>query len=818
MKLQKTLLTFFSISILANGFAQTTGISINTQFSNYNPSNFDNFASLIVYFTGDRSKTATISSSGQFTFESVIPNTYIILICNNEGRCFASDTIQVDSNSLSNRNLSIDFKNLKEIPVNSAAILKSKPIIEQRADRVIVNTEQFIGGAAQSAWDLLSRCPGVIVQENGKIILKGKNNVNILIDGKPASIVGPDLENYLRSIPAAAVKQIELIPNPPANFDAAGTGGIIQFKLNRSKQKGLTGSVSVSYGQGIFNRSNNIASMQYNTKKFQVYGAAAYSLQKVYQNLFIDRNYGIGQNTNYTYFEQNSIIKNFRNNYSARLGVEYYPKPNQIIGITVRGLHSPIQDDVANTSNILLSNREKLNTVTANNLGDWTMKNFQSSAIYKYIIDNFGSQFEINYDRINYSFDINQTFNNRFYNSKDSLFLNQDILGKSPSNIIINAAKADYSKHFGNNSKFETGIKMSVTQTDNEAFYQEKQFNYLKPLYSLSNHFLYNERIAAAYINWSRSFQKLELQLGLRVENTNSKGNQLGNPLVPKSRFNRNYTNLFPTVFVTKVLDSVGKHVLNFNAGKRIDRPNFQDLNPFFRPLDNFTFYGGNPLLRPTLAYNCALSYTLNNKHTFAFNFGFSDEGIFETLEIVNGIYYSRPGNIGKAIVYNISNSHQFQFQKGIVLVLSGETGYLLFNSKLYNTTLKDQSFYSVVNGSISKQFKKDWAAEITGNVQSNFQQAQVTTKWYGTVNLAASKKILQKRMNIKLSITDVLYSMKIKGEINNLTDAKATYSSRLDSRVVWLNISYNFGQNPYKRGINKSKGSEEEQQRIKNA
>lgn len=213
-------------------------------------------------------------------------------------------------------------------------------------------------------------------------------------------------------------------------------------------------------------------------------------------------------------------------------------------------------------------------------------------------------------DYLRYDNTLSQGFDNSSY-LPNGMLINHDLLtGALPSAIDIYAAKTDYTHPLKSGLKLAGGLKTSYTQTDNIANYFYTVNQNTTPDYDKTNHFIYKENINAAYINASRDFKRLSVQLGLRFENTVSKGHQLGNVQKPDSVFKRNYNGLFPTVYLQYKLDTAGNQQISLNYGRRIDRPYYEDLNPFLAPLDKFTYYTGNPFLRPAYTQNIELSHT----------------------------------------------------------------------------------------------------------------------------------------------------------------------------------------------------------------
>jgi hypothetical protein len=329
--------------------------------------------------------------------------------------------------------------------------------------------------------------------------------------------------------------------------------------------------------------------------------------------------------------------------------------------------------------------------------------------------------------------------------------------------------------------------------------------------YDLTNRFLYDEYINAAYLNYNKSFSRWELQSGLRLESTIMKGNQLGNAQKQGSKFDRDYLSLFPTFFAQYKLDSVGKHTLGFNYGRRIDRPNFDFLNPFVSPLDKFTFYTGNPFLVPTFSNNFTLSYDFLN-----FSYSFSKDGIAETLEIDKyGKYFSRPNNLNRTDVFSVDATIPIPITKKINANIYTEVGRMKITSPLYTEQVDWARNYAVFQGNVQFQLPKSTVFEMSGNYQSNIIHGQLLIKSFGVMNLSLQKKILKNKGSLRLNANDIFYTRRADGIINNLRRTEADWNSRLDSRQFAIAFSYNFGKASKAKERYNATGSENEQKRA---
>lgn len=282
-------------------------------------------------------KTALTDETGSFEFETLSPANYYISITTTD-YSYISNAIIIDAQ---NPKVELPIIVLKKSEINQLSEVKIEtkiPFVTQKADRTIVNPDALISNAGASAFDALSKSPGVMIDENGNIKLRGKSGVLILIDDKPTYLTGSELESYLKSLPTSAIKQIELMSNPPAKYEASGNAGVINIITKRSKLKGLNGNLNLNYGQGSYARTNDNLNLNYNTSKFALYSNISYTNEASYHDLTIKRQFKNPDLSPSSSFEQNTYLKANSKSYNSRIGVDYFLSEKSTIGIATKGL------------------------------------------------------------------------------------------------------------------------------------------------------------------------------------------------------------------------------------------------------------------------------------------------------------------------------------------------------------------------------------------------------------------------------------------------------------------------------------------------
>lgn len=761
-------------------------------------------------------KIEITDNDGKFIIQNLKEGNYKVIVDDMEYSPYQSEAIILNAAN-PNVNLapiSLTFKLATNL--NEVIITKKKPFIENKIDRTVVNVDAFITAAGGDAMDILEKSPGISVNQDGTITFKGKSGVQVFIDDKPTYLSGAELEAYLKSLPASTLDKIELMTNPPAKYDAAGGAGIINIVSKRSKARGFNANLTSRFSQG--KRSGHRQGMNFNymENKIRVFGSVGYAQQNPVNDLFIFRKFKDNNGNTNSLFYQNSFIESKVKSTNARIGMDYYASDKTTIGFGVSSIlrssnpYSDVNSDVTDANSVLDS------SIVANNRQRQEFKNGGINLNLRHELDSLGQKITFDADYLKYDTSSEQVFKNYIYQPDNSLSSQDELRGSLPSNINIYAFKSDYTLPFKNGSTFESGYKVSYTQTDNIADYRDVINGEEVPNYNTSNHFKYDEIINAAYVNFNTNYKRFGIQTGLRVENTESRSHQLGNIEQAASKFKKNYTNLFPTIYIQYKLDSIGNNQLVVNYGRRINRPYFQDLNPFISPLDKFTFYSGNPFLNPSFANNYELSYRYKGMLSTTLSYGSSKDDINETIEINDGIYYSRPGNIGKSEFFSLNANLQLPFTRWWSANAYSEVTHTRFKSKLYTEDLNTSGTFWYFSMNNSFKFNNGWSAELSGTYQTDMVSSQFVLLSRSNINIGVQKKLLQDKATIKLTANDIFYSNMNNGIIKSLQNTEANWTNKYDSRFIALTFTYSFGKSFAPKNQYNSNGAENEMNRVK--
>ncbi|MBL0184075.1 MAG: TonB-dependent receptor [Chitinophagaceae bacterium] len=771
-------------------------------------------------------KTAVADKNGNFSFENLKDGNYLVMATSvGHSKSYSkSFTLSPSQGAVTLEVLQIlpVSKNLQEVSVSS-----KKPLIERKLDRTIVNVDASITNAGNTALEVLEKSPGITVDKDGNISLKGKSGVVIYIDGRPSYLSGPDLANMLRNMTSSQLEQIEIMTNPPAKYDAAGNAGVINIKTKKNKLFGYNGSITSGYTQGRYARFNEAVSFNYRNKKINFFSNFNYNRNHRSEELYITRNFRDANTKNIkSIFESETGMENQRHYYNAKMGFDYSVSKNTTLGVVLNGYYNPSLWQSSTNTSIYDPNHNLTSVTSAYTENEEKWKNFSSNVNLRTKLDTAGQEITADCDFIQYKATSRQPLTSTYYDNMGNMTQAPDVLfGTLPTNIKIYSGKVDYTLPLKKDAKFEAGFKTSFVMNDNDARYDSLKTGYSVLDSGRSNHFIYDENINAAYVNYSRPLgKKWSAQLGLRVENTNSNGISKGytyNTALNKfeyteTKFKRSYTQLFPTVYLQYTANEKNQFVINY--GRRIQRPDYEDMNPFVHFIDRYTFEQGNPNISAQFAHNIELSHTYKGFFTTTVNYTATNniiQQVLEQHEATNETF------IKKA---NIANAKQIGLavtaNKSITKWWSGNIYANVYNNHFKGVVNNDPISIGVTSFMIQLQqqfkFSKGWAAEVSGFYRTKGLEGVIFIEPIAQVNAGISKQVLKNQGSIRLNVRDIFAGGVFKG-YSKYGTVDAQFKNVNDSRAVSLTFTYRFNKGKLKATSGKrSSGASDEQNRVK--
>jgi len=698
------------------------------------------------------------------------------------------------------------------IGLQEVTVTAQRPFIERRADRTIVNVESSILATGSTALEILERAPGVIVGQNDAISVRGRSGVIVMLDGKPNPMSGADLANFLRTLPSNSIDRIEIITNPSAKYDAAGNAGIIDIRLKKDKNLGTNGSVSANYGQGVYPKAGVGLMLNHRNRKLNVFGSYNYNFRRGMNDLRLYRTFFDGDTRTGAYDQRNYLTVPY-NTHTTRVGADFSPNKKTVLGVVASGTFNRFNPHAQNTSAV-----EGPDAVVESyfGTGNRSMDRWFTWALngnFKRAFDDKGHELTADLDFAEFGNKTEQLFTT-VYTGLAGEKLRDDYLlfGDLQGNLKIRSLKTDYALPLPGKARLEAGLKSSLVDADNNLQFFDRSIPG-ESVYdsTISNHFVYRENINAAYLNYSREWEKLSVQAGLRVENTNAEGTQLVN----SARFDRHYTNLFPSVFFQYKFSD--KYETGLNLSRRLDRPSYQQLNPFKKFLDPSTFSAGNPYLNPQFTWAAEWSNTFWQKLNVTFAASRTTDNITQVIAPVGGldrVTIQTDSNLATVQYVSLAINYNFNITPWWSTINNFNAWQGTYSGNLANTALRDGNLVAHFFTTHNFKLNKGWAAEL------NFTYK--TREIYGFMNLnpmwglgaGIQKNLFDNRATVKLAVTDIFWK-NLPSAIIRFTDYVETFEVFRETRVATLSVNYRFGSQQVPQARRRQGGAEEEKRRA---
>ena len=704
------------------------------------------------------------------------------------------------------------LKNLQDIfirkaskTLNEVVITATKQTIEIKPDKMVYNVSRDPNASGGTAMDALRKIPGVTVDQDDNISVRGKSGVRIFIDDRPAAANLDDPAAVIRFFPASSIESIEVITNPSSKYDAEGSSAIINIKLKKEKKKGFNGSITA--GAGTRNKYNLSSIINFKRPKWNYYLNANGRTDQRYQLNTTDRSTFVGPST--TRFLQDANGGFISQSGLVKVGADYFPNEKNTWGLSLNGNFQNYNrygltiTEVKNESNRLLS----ANTTDALNINhnNSLTANLNYRRKLKRLSEDIALDLTYNYiTRTGIDSIANlmaDSLLNPFFNYKQYSFLQTGI-----HNIVF---QTDYSLPLKGDEKIEAGFKNSYTTNNNLFnFYNQSMLDWtLDP--RRSNDFTYNENISAIYADYMNRIKKVNLSGGLRAEHTMIQSNQAG--------VNQNYISLFPTVNVS-YNSKQDQQSFDFTYNRRIDRPPFRMLNGSINYMDAYNAFKGNPNLRPQFSNTFSIGFNksgFENDGKIKFNYA----GITAYASIVSGtmqmityvdtnrVTFTSFQNLKGSIMYGASAYASASITDWWSMMLSVNDFYNSFSSTSRGNTYNlymSQSF----------RFWKNASLELSGFYMSSMAMAQGKIKPYGMVNAGFRKSLLKKKATLQVSIQDVFNTMFYRMDITT-PEFRALNNSKFETQVANVSFSWNFSQGYTGDGKKGSRKNDPERQRL---
>lgn len=659
--------------------------------------------------------------------------------------------------------------------LNEVVITAKLPLIEMSAGRTTYRTDASIAQSTGSLFDVLSSLPGVMIDSKGDILLNGQSGVKILMDGKPTYLSGEELVNLLKSTPATNTDKIDLITQPSARYDAAGSSGLIDIRTRKIKLRGMNLALNGNLAWGRSGNGYGSASMNIRENKFNLYLTYSYFHGKDVIDMFIDRAF----NRDGIRMTQDSYRNRKSHSYYFRTGFDYYLNKRTIWGTSMNG-NIYNRKEKANMIAEIQGSEMGGNTDSRANQ-NWNNISAETNIVHK--LKKEGGEISASFDYFYYSQTEKQLLNS---------FKPDTLNGNMKGNINLYVGQIDMTYPFHKNWKLQAGGKTSFVAIDNVAGYKRPSVSGWLSDGLFGSHFVYDENINAFYLQTDYEIKRLKLTAGLRLEHTHVHGNFGGNTLQKDSSFTTNYLHLFPTFALQYCL--VSSNVFQLSYSRRITRPNYGDLNPFIYVFDEYTYAGGNTQLHPSFSNNVELAYVHRGWLQVALFYSYTNDAIMKSYqEQENQRIYVLPQNLSfytqTGVRINTANLSPASFWKINFTAIGVYNNYKWIDQ---GKKLKNRMLTPIFSWMNQFTFSATWSAEFSTNYNGRMAYAQATVHPILEVNMGVQKKVFRNKGTITFFAKDILNTNFQKVDVQVL-GTRGFLDERHNKRVLGIAFSWRF-------------------------
>lgn len=698
-------------------------------------------------------------------------------------------------------------------------VVAQKPLIEVKADKLVFNVDASPTNTGLNALELLRKSPGVSLDQDENVSLKGRSNVMVQINGKPTPMTGQDLAQYLKSINSADVEAIEIIATPGAKYEAEGNAGIINLRLKKDKRLGTNGSVSLGFYQGVTPKGDAAITFNHRDRKINLFGSAS-----VFRGRWDNPMQSTNQVGGRLYHLRTNNYRYARPQW-GRFGVDYAPNSRHTFGVLFNGgVFFPDLWSKSRTEIGRLSQNSVDSLLIAENDGGMLNWNANVNLNYKFA-DQKGNQLSIDADYGMFR-DSQTIFNNNYYRDPENVMTlaQSSFRTDMPRDINIQSVKTDYEKTlslFGKekNTTFGAGGKYSDVDTDNtfNFFTVSNHAENLDP--DRSNTFQYKERIAAAYVNGNTQVGKWSVQVGLRMENTDVHGDLTAYKPVDDKTVDTTYTSFFPSAALGYNLSK--NHQINLTYRRSIDRPRYQDLNPFELRLDELSYRRGNPFIRPQFTHTVELGWSLFQRVHLSANYA-------RTLNAFTNIADQEIDPIsGKQRIYiqvrNLATRDNWGFNVNTPIPIAKWWNGNL--NAFYNYSINKADYgegriidLRVSGGGFWTQqtftLSKTLTAEASGWYNWGGLWGAYVQRPQGMMDVGLSKRLWDGAGTLRVSFTDVFHTAGW-SSYTKVGDLYITAKGAWEGQQFKINMTYRFGNNNLQNVRRRTSGADDESKRA---
>ena len=665
--------------------------------------------------------------------------------------------------------------------------------VTQSVDRTVFSARNLPAAAGGNATDVLRNVPGVEVDADGKVSVRGNQNVAIQINGRPAPLTGDALTNFIKQLPANLVDRVEVIPNPSAKYDPDGMGGILNIVLKQDADLGTSGGVNLGMGTGgKYNFSGNLGHQSGNLTLFGSYGLFAHAAENTGYNNRENR-----FRSPITYLDQDIFGENESLGHNVSVNADLKLGKTDVLSAT--GMAGVFGGDMESRN--VYTELDAARAVT----GRYDRETAMS-------FDNAMADFSLAYRRTlvpqrnELSAEVRRNFNRDDNRQRFSLFprsLTGGVLATDPTEIETSDLAArtnswtfqlDYTRGLTSALKLETGYKGTLRELDNDFATERTAGGVVLPGGSADNAFLFSEDVHAGYAILTQDFGKVDVQAGARLERAFTTFDLT----TTDETFDNDYTSLFPSASVMYAASDT--RTLKASYSKRIQRPDTWLLNPFPRSEDPLNRFQGNPHLRPeyTHSFELSLQQGLPFGSLTVTPFYRRTEDAVRRYKSVdeNGVSTTTFRNLATAESYGADVTNSIRLGDRFSGFVSGSAYRVVTDGSNVEANLGSDALSWSARGSLT--YKLTPRLDVTWfqfyRAPQEVEQGRISG--VSMANLALRHKLWGEKGSLSVRVADPFDQAGFRFQTADDTHAQDS-RRKWQQRAVFLSFSYNFGQAP---------------------
>lgn len=691
--------------------------------------------------------------------------------------------------------------------LNEVSVVSSRPEIEAQPGKLVINVQSSLQAQGSSAFDILRQSPGVRVDNSNNISIIGRQNALITIDGKPTNLSGEDLIGVLRTIQSSNIDRIELITAGSAKYDASA-GGIINIVLKKGKNTGFNATVTGTAGYGRYYKSGAGVTFNDRTDKVNIFGNYNFADNKTFHDFTTDRTINFSNLVSNYNTAYNSIQKNQVNTFG--FGTDFYLSRTQTVGFYVNGSIS--NDNITKDNNLAIYNQAIFDsTITANSNLNRHVSRINYNLNYTGKLGANGATLSADANYSTYNRSSAEYIANNFFDAGGNEYMPPLLLQNiSPSQIHIYLGKIDFSDPLTKTSRLEGGVKFSDVTSNNDLIFGPYVNGRYTSDASVSDHFHYDENVNAAYLNFENKFDKWDVTAGLRAEQTEAKGTSDNEGLV----LDYNYMDLFPQVLLSFNPSDKKQFSLSYHRG--IERPAYEDVNPFLYYVDVYDYRSGNPNLKPDYTNSVELSYDYNKSLLTTlyvsiidgdYGFNFYDQNDTSKVNVTT------TKNLGNVYNYGVRFNAPASFTNWWNANFNADISYQRYVAYPQNGNLNKGTQDVILSTTQTFSLSKRVSAELAGFYESpTFYGVNYIRASY-FVNGAVGLQLFDNRGSLKLSVGDI-FNIRRDRAYTTYENLDISTVDKKETQVMRLTFAYRFGRTGLKASIRHA-GNDEEEKRM---